>query len=133
MMSSSLTSRELQLVDAIAERVTELLSAAPTAGLVDAATVAVALGVSRDAIYAHADELGGRRIGTGPRGRLRFDLDRALAAWTSRPISKRSQAPQTPITAGDSPYRRSQRLGSRPELLPIRASGAPLDAGRRRS
>jgi hypothetical protein len=128
-----LTRRELLLVEAVAERVADRLRATPTRGLVDAATVAATVGVSRDCVYAHATELGGRRIGSGPRGRLRFDLDRALAAWTSRPPSKRSQAPQTPMTAGDSPYRRSQRLGSRPELLPIRASGAPLDASRRRS
>jgi len=76
-------------IEAIAQRVTELLRSAPNGRtLVDAATVANALGVSRDCVYTYAAELGGERIGNGPRGRLRFDLDRALAAWMSRPMSE---------------------------------------------
>jgi hypothetical protein len=129
----ALSPRDLLFARLIGERVAELLCPPPTRGLVDAATLAATLGVSRGAIYAHAEELGGRRIGNGPRGRLRFDLDSALAAWTSRPTSKKSQAPQTPIAAGNSPSRGSQRLGSRSELLPIRPCARPLDAGRRRS
>jgi hypothetical protein len=61
----------------------QLRGARPARGrLVDAAVVADALGISRDCVYAHAAELGGKRIGEGPRGRLRFDLDQALAALT---------------------------------------------------
>jgi hypothetical protein len=132
--AETLTPRELLLAAAIAERVAELLPGEqPRTQLVDAATLAQALGVSRDCVYAHAVELGGQRIGVGPRGRLRFDLDRALAAWTSRSISKESQAPQTPAAAGSSPRRRRQRLGSSPELLPIRGSAGTSDAGRERS
>jgi hypothetical protein len=41
--------------------------------LVDAATLAQQLGVSRTIIYEHARELGAVRIVTGERGRLRFD------------------------------------------------------------
>jgi hypothetical protein len=44
-------------------------------GLVDAATLAELLGVERNWVYAHAKQLGGIRLG-GPRGRLRFDLQR---------------------------------------------------------
>jgi len=66
-------------VEAIALRVAELLAAqAPTGRavrLVDATTVAGALGVERDWVYAHADRLGAVRLG-GPRGRLRFDYRR---------------------------------------------------------
>jgi len=40
--------------------------------LVDAASVAEHLGVSRDYVYEHADDLGARRLGSGPRARLRF-------------------------------------------------------------
>jgi hypothetical protein len=117
-----LTPRELALADAIAERVVCLLDSTPRYGLVDAATVAAALGVSRDCVYAHAGELGAQRIGSGPRGRLRFDLDQALSAWTSRSISKESQAPQTPAATGGMSSGRRQRLGSSPALLPIKGA-----------
>jgi len=53
--------------------------------LVDAATLARELGVSRDYVYDHRDELGGRRIGDGERPRLRFDLGEALAARQPSP------------------------------------------------
>jgi hypothetical protein len=128
--ASALTTRELLLADAIAERVVCLLDSTPPHGLVDAATVAAALGVSRDYIYAHAAELGGQRIGNGPRGRLRFDLDQALSAWTPRSTSKESQGPQTPVAADGSTHRRQQRLGSSPDLLPIRGA---TDGNRKRS
>lgn len=66
-----------QAIETIAQRVAELLAAESSAPrpvrLVDAATVARALGVERDWVYAHADQLGAVRLG-GPRGRLRFDL-----------------------------------------------------------
>lgn len=45
-----------------------------------AAQVAEALGVSRDTIYAKADELGARHIGDGPKARLRFPASCLLAA-----------------------------------------------------
>ena len=38
----------------------------------DAQEVAQRLGVSREWVYEHADELGALRIGSGPRPRLRF-------------------------------------------------------------
>jgi hypothetical protein len=65
------------IVEAIARRVVELLREAEQAGpvkLADAATLASELGVERDWIYEHAEELGAIRLG-GPRGRLRFDRD----------------------------------------------------------
>jgi hypothetical protein len=65
-----------ELAEAIARRVVELLrteETPPHSGrLVDAATLARELGVERDWVYAHADELGAVRLG-GPKGRLRFD------------------------------------------------------------
>lgn len=116
-----LTPRERLLVDTIAERVAEVLrSGAVRVRLVDATTLADALGVSRDCVYAHASELGGERIGNGPRGRLRFDLDRALAAWTSRFESERSVQREPPAQTEISSRRRSSRMGSDPKLLPIR-------------
>ncbi|HEY5193597.1 MAG TPA: hypothetical protein VIJ39_06960 [Solirubrobacteraceae bacterium] len=127
-------------LDDLAERVVKRLRDTDDASrsrqpsrLVDAATVAAALGVSRDCVYAHADELGGERIGGGPRGRLRFDLDRALVAWTSRSHSKESHTPKPPAPTGDAARRRRQRMGSSPGLLPIRRSASYLDSERERS
>jgi hypothetical protein len=132
--ASALTSRELLLADAIAERVSELLRIEPThRQLVDAVTVAAALGVSRDCVYAHAAELGGERIGNGPRGRLRFDLDRALAAWTSRCHSKESHTSEPSTPARLPGGRPRQRMGSSAGLLPIKGSAIPADAHPERS
>jgi hypothetical protein len=60
-----------QLADLIAAR----LANTPIApqSLVDAATLARQLGVSRATIYEHARELGAVRVGATARGRLRFD------------------------------------------------------------
>jgi hypothetical protein len=49
----------------------------PTFALVDARELAAELGVSTDYVYAHAADLGGMRLGSGPKARIRFDLDRA--------------------------------------------------------
>jgi hypothetical protein len=64
-------------VEAIARRVLILMRdelPAPSARLVDARALALALGVDRSWVYAHATELHAIRLGGG-RGRLRFDLD----------------------------------------------------------
>lgn len=67
-------------------------------GLVDAATLAQALGVDRRWVYAHAKQLGGIRLG-GPQGRLRFDLarlgeklDPASPYPAQRPTAERTQS-----------------------------------------
>lgn len=74
--------RELARLIADELRSTEL----PRATLVDAAAVAVTLGVSRAFVYEHAEALGAVRLG-GKRGRLRFDLDRARAAFAEPPAA----------------------------------------------
>jgi hypothetical protein len=72
-----------RLAQNIAERVVAILRDQPVpqpGELVDAATLARVLGVTRDFIYAHAVELGGRRlgdVGDGKRPRWRFDVDAA--------------------------------------------------------
>ncbi len=78
----ALTPRELLLVDAIAGRVAEMLSADLPADpcLVSAAEVARELNVGRQWVYEHAEQLGARRLGDGPRARLRFDLETVRAA-----------------------------------------------------
>lgn len=37
-----------------------------------------------DYVYAHAAELGAMRLGSGPKARIRFDLDRARQALETR-------------------------------------------------
>jgi hypothetical protein len=55
-----------------------------TFGFVGARELAEELGVSLDYVYAHAAELGGVRLGSGPKARIRFDLDRARQALEAR-------------------------------------------------
>ena len=81
------------LAEIIARRTAELVlealeqragTAPNVEALVDAKTLADMLGVSRDHVYRHADELGAIRTG----GALRFDLDR-------RPAARRASARRT--------------------------------------
>ena len=44
----------------------------------DAAEVAERFGVHRSWVYSHAEKLGAVRLGTGPKARLRFDLQRVV-------------------------------------------------------
>jgi hypothetical protein len=124
----ALTQREQLLAAAIAEHLADLLHHRPRVRLVDAATLATALGVSRDFVYAHANELGGKRIGNGPRGRLRFDLDKALAARAPNPTSKEPPAPPKPT-----PKRRHRKPTSdTTRLLPIRGATPSFQASQGR-
>jgi len=104
-----------EAVEAIARRVVELLreEALTTRHLVDAGTLATILDVDRSWVYEHASQLGAIRLGDGPRGRLRFDVDRALAAWQHE-----HQAAAAPVAA--QPRRRASRRASGAPLLPIR-------------
>jgi predicted DNA-binding transcriptional regulator AlpA len=68
-----------RIIDAIVARVVEVLReeglsprASRQTAWLDAQEVARWLGVSREWVYEHAEELGASRIGTGPRPRLRF-------------------------------------------------------------
>jgi hypothetical protein len=102
-----------KLADLVADRLLPLLAdRAPR--LVDAATLADVLGISRDTVYARADQLGAVRLGTGPRARLRFDPDRARQALEV-------VAPVAPVV--QMPRRRKPRASSAP-LLPIRGRDA---------
>jgi len=69
-------------LETLAHRVAELLRSAPTAPaapprqrLMTAAEVAQWWGIERSWVYAHAEQLGARKIGAGERPRLRFDPD----------------------------------------------------------
>lgn len=78
--------------------------------MVDAATLARELGVTRGFVYEHAEELKALRLGHGPKPRLRFDLDAARAAYRGEP---------TPTVAPPAPRAGSHRSTSRARLLPI--------------
>lgn len=90
----------------------------PTPQTVDAATLATHLGVTRGFIYEHAQQLGGVRLGNGPRPRLRFDLRHALEAWNARSTSERSQATRTPAATGQTTAPGRARIGRRAAGLP---------------
>lgn len=117
MSVAALTERDLALVDAIAERVLELLAErAARPRLVTAAELAELLGVKREWVYEHAQELGAQALGAGDRPRLRFDVDRALSA---RQTSEGSQAPGSPEGSQPTRHRRRRGAGSDVPQLPI--------------
>jgi hypothetical protein len=100
-----------EAIDQIAQRLADVLEqraeqrSTPSAGLVDVAELAHHLSVTRAWVYQHASELGAIRIGTGPRARLRFDLEAAkdvlARAETSVPKGRppRRQPPYSPTAA----------------------------------
>lgn len=111
-------------IEAIACRVAELLggSAREPTGLVDAATLARVLGISRATVYANASKLGAMRlgdVGEDKRPRLRFDVDTARAAMTSGTSSRQPESPQSPTASGKPRGRRRGRTGTSVALLPI--------------
>jgi hypothetical protein len=88
--------------------------------LVDAASVAEHLGVSRDYVYEHADDLGARRLGSGPRARLRFDLAEVDSRLTSCARSRGSEAAGSGAVERTRRRRCSSGLGTSVPLLPIK-------------
>jgi hypothetical protein len=74
---------------AVADRVLELLDQQQANELVDAAGLARVLGVDREWVYEHSDRLGAIRLGDGPRPRLRFELDRAVALFRELSAKRR--------------------------------------------
>jgi len=91
--------------------------------LVDAAAVASYLGVARSYVYEHAAELGARRLGRGPRARLRFSLTEVDERLRERATCIESRRSEGDVSTATTPIRRRRRgrdLGTRVELLPIR-------------
>lgn len=85
-MSTASPAKLEQLADAlaplIADRLAEVLAEreqAPSPEWIDAAEAARRLGLTRGTVYELADQLGARRIGDGPRPRLRFPADQVAA------------------------------------------------------
>lgn len=104
-------------IEQIAHRVVALLSDAgyrtDPPRYVDASELAAELGVERDWVYSHAEELGAMRLG-GPRGRLRFD--RAVVREQMRrtdPAASGNASPGRNAAPGwTPPHRPTRRLGS---------------------
>jgi hypothetical protein len=80
-------------IAALADAVATRLSGPVSGGLLDTRQVAAHVGVSTDWVRDHAAELGAVRIGDGPRGELRFELDRVLAALDRRRLAFTPPAP----------------------------------------
>ena len=84
-----------------------------------ATEVADYLGVRVAYVYEHGNQLGARRLGKGPKARLRFllsEVDGRLSACTARRESASLEsAPQAALRPGQ-----RRRMGTSVELLPIR-------------
>jgi hypothetical protein len=65
-----------RLAELVADRIAERLTAPASAPqeLLDVKALAKALGVSPTWVYDHAGELGGIKLGRGPKARWRFDI-----------------------------------------------------------
>jgi len=115
-----------ELAEAVARRVVAMLEIPQPAAVpwLTAEQVAQVLAVDRAYVYEHAAELGGRRLGDGPKARLRFrveDLEERLPCLSSR-------GPQPSASAAAKPLKRrraGQRLGTNAPLLPIRDRRVP--------
>lgn len=119
-------------VEAIAVRVAELLRGGEirSTGLVDAATLAKRLGVSRSWVYEHAVELGAKRLGGGAKPRLRFDVaeaERLASCVAGRESAGEATALVKPRTA----RRRASVAGTTVPLLPVRGASR-VDANHER-
>jgi hypothetical protein len=88
-------------------------------GLLTPAELAAWLSVDRSYVYAHAEELGVLRLGTGPRARLRFDREEVARRLSTCSKGRESNSPDPAQDAGKR-RRRRKSLGTGGELLPIR-------------
>lgn len=124
-------------VEAVARRVVELMrgeGSFPVRGLVDAATLAAELGVTRSWVYEHRAELGAVRLGAGSKPRLRFDVQRAREVLTRNsrqpsadfPISTRVESAPAHRRGGSRSADGPRRPG---RILAVRPRGATRPPG----
>lgn len=105
-------------VEAIARRVAELTAPQPIARLVDAAELAAELSVSTTYAYRNATRLGARRLGAGPKARLRFNVEQARSALVAMTESDAAPSPKPRVNRA--PGRRKPQAS-----LPPTSSSAP--------
>lgn len=114
-----------ELADEVAHRVVELLADRPLMpSWLTPADVATLLAVDRAFVYEHAADLGARKLGDGPKARLRFrleDVEAALPCLESRGSQERA----TPSAKPKQRRRSTTRLGTGASLLPIRDDRRP--------
>lgn len=111
----------LELAELVADVVYERMAApTPRGELVDAATLAGLLGVTPDFVYRHAGELGARRLGDGPRARLRFDPVEAERRLTACAEDRESGKASDGVVEPKAVRRRRRGPASAARLLPIR-------------
>ena len=67
-----MSAREVDLAEAVARRVVELLGQRQALSWLTADEVAALLNVERSYVYEHAAKLGVRRLGDGPQGTASF-------------------------------------------------------------
>lgn len=94
----------------VAERLAPLVREPETVQFIDAEAVAHRFGVSRDWVYAHAEELGAVPLGDGSRPRWRFDVQKVGERFGSLAGSREAQREN----------RSAVRQGRDVELLPIK-------------
>jgi hypothetical protein len=115
-MTVTVVTLDDESVERVARRLAEMMRPAAfrtTPDLVDAATLADLLGVSRGTVYQHAKALGGERIGAGPRAPLRFDPEIARAAMAAMGERESSPAPApAPAARRRRHQQRSHEVGS---------------------
>jgi hypothetical protein len=90
--------------------------------LVDVSTLAAYLGVSVGYVYEHSDELGARRLGSGPKARLRFSIVEVDLRLTACPLGRESQDAAGGMVEPKRRAHRGSSMGSTVELLPIRGN-----------
>ena len=90
--------------------------------LLSPAELADWLGVERSFVYEHARELGALRLGSGPRGRLRFDVEEVARRLREQGTCStgREYEPPKPAQEAAKRRRRRKRMGTSGDLLPIR-------------
>ncbi len=109
-----------ELIEAVSEGVADRLRPGkPTGALLTAAELARVLGVTEEWVRRNADDLGVRRLGGGPRPRLRFDDPTVKHVAACSPL-RQSPPPRSPAVPGPPRGKRPERLGTAPGLLPIR-------------
>lgn len=127
-----------EAIEQIAQRVAEILGGwdgradqpSRSPQLVDAVRLARLLGVSRQWIYEHADELGAVQLGDGERPRLRFDPAVAAGALEGRRRGELAEPEPAERRVGG----RSRRRPTTVPLLPVHEPGRSRRiAGRIRS
>jgi hypothetical protein len=124
-------------VEAVARRVVELMrgeASSSVRGLVDAATLAVELGVTRSWVYEHRAELGAVRLGAGSKPRLRFDVQHAREVLTRSSRQPSADFPTSTRAEGPPAHRRGgPRSAAGPRqpgrILAVRPRGATRPPG----